>query len=298
MPALKFEKLLCGPSVDLLKRDFVHENNWEVEHTDSAKGSNFTNNLYLHRNGHMVGSTCIKADVGPVNAELKMQNNGDHYIDMSVVNPHYPAMKVLSKYAFNVTKGTNTYEVAAEHVHPMNTSQIKILPFARNYSAFSLFNYKRECCQVFCGTEVFGNHGSVFSNYALGLGYKREKDGRSYLVSARLFGDKVDLAKSLVGNLYAGAAHGCAQNAMSVALEHEFKTAQTKLAFGGLWHLTVPDHPTPSYVKGKCDTDGQIALTLFQRFNKNLAAAIGVEFNGKESVNPAAARYGFKLFLS
>ncbi|GFE52857.1 eukaryotic porin, putative [Babesia ovis] len=298
MPALKFEKLLCGPSVDMFRKDFVHENLWEVEHADNQKGNNYTNNLYLNRDGHMTGSTCIKAEMGPVNAELKMCNSGEHYMEVSAVSPQYPTMKVLSKYVFNVANSTNGCELAAENVCPVNTSQVKILPFARDFSAFSIFNYKMDCCQVFCGTEVTGKNCALFSNYALGLGYKRQRDDRTYQFSARLFGERGTLAKSLVGNIYTATAHGDAQNAMSVALEHDFKSTNTKLMFAGLWHLTAPGNTTPAFVKGKCDTDGQVALSLFQRFNSNLAAIIGVEFNGKESINPAAANYGFKLLLS
>ncbi|GIX62197.1 eukaryotic porin protein [Babesia caballi] len=298
MAPLKFEKLLCGPSVDLLTKDFAHENIWEVEQTDAQKRGNFVNNLKLDRNGALLGSTHLKCNVGPVHAELKMQNSAAHHIEMSAVNPKYTPMSVHGKYAFDISKGSKTCELVAEHVHPMNTSQLKVLPLVKSFSAFSLFNYRMNCRQLSCGTEVTGNDCNAFSNYSFGLGYKNTHKEKTYVVSARLFGEKDNLVKSLVGNIYAGTSHGSAQNALSVALEHNFSDAATKLKFAGLWHLTEPDHPTPAYVKGKCDTEGKIALTLFQRFNKNFAAAVGVDFNGKQPINPSNANYGFKVLLS
>ncbi|CDR96442.1 hypothetical protein, conserved [Babesia bigemina] len=298
MAPLKFEKLICGSSVDLLKKDFAHENLWELEHTDAQKGSNFVNNLKLNKDGNMLGSTLIKGDIGTLHAELKAQNSGAHYLEVSAVHPQYTPMTVHAKCEIDVPKGTYSGEVAADHVLPMNSSQLKVQPFSRDYSAFSFTNFKLNCGQVYAGAELTGKNCSLLTNYTGALGYKKQRDDKTYLVAARLFGAREYGLTSLVGNIYAGRAHGCAQNALAVALEHSFKDTTTKLKFAGLWHITEPHHPTPAYVKGRCDTEGNFAFTLFQRFSSNLAAAVGVDFNAKESVSPSTANYGFKMMLS
>nr|BAN64161.1 conserved hypothetical protein [Babesia bovis] len=207
-------------------------------------------------------------------------------------------MKVLSKYMFNPPNKDNACEVVAENVHPINTTQLKIIPFARDYSMFSLFNYKLNCCQLFGGMEVTGKNCTLFSNYTMALGYKRIRDEKTYQLSARVFGDKGALAKSFVGNVYVGTAHGDAQNAMAVALEHQLKDGHTKLMFSGLWHLTEPGHATPAFVKGKCDTDGQFALSYSQRFNKNIAGILTVGGNMNTTCDPATMNYGYKVTVS
>lgn len=80
-----FENRLCGLSLDMFNKDYVHENLWDVEHTDAEKRVNFKNNLKLSKNGDMLGSTLFKGDCGVVHAELMLQNAGNNHVEASAV---------------------------------------------------------------------------------------------------------------------------------------------------------------------------------------------------------------------
>lgn len=293
-----FENRLCGLSLDMFNKDYVHENLWDVEHTDAEKRVNFKNNLKLSKNGDMLGSTLFKGDCGVVHAELMLQNAGNNHVEASAVNSSYKPLALHAKYAFDAAKKSNSLTMTAEHTLPWNVFQFKLMPCSNMYSAFSLFTYKANCWQLNGGAEVNGKRESLYSNHVFGLGYRNNHMGKTYVVSARMLGDQATPVKSIVGNAYAGTlnGNGNVQTALSVAVEHMLDDASTKLKFAGLWHIS--DGYTPAYVKAKCDSDGQVAVTLFQRFNQKLAAAVGVNFNAKENVNPINANYGLKFFIS
>ncbi|GBE59493.1 eukaryotic porin, putative [Babesia ovata] len=298
MAPLKFEKLVCGSSVDLFKKDFAHENAWELEQSDAQKGSSFVNNIKLSKDSSIHGSTLAKCNIGPANVELKVQVDGKHYLELSAAHSKYTPVTFHAKGEADVPKGIYTGELAADHVLPVHSCQVKVNPFARDYSAFSLTRLNLCSGQLLVGTEITGRNCAFLSNYTSALGYKKEREDKTYAVSARLFGARGYGLTSLLGNVYAGKAHGSAQNAFSVALEHSFKDTNTKLRFAGLWHITEPNHPNPAYVKGKCDTDGNFAVTVFQRFNNTVAGALGVSFNAKESLSPSNVNYGLKMVVS
>lgn len=298
MAPLAFEKPFCGPSLDMFNKYFAHENAWELEHTDSENKVNFVNNVKLARDGSLLGFTHLKGECGMFRGELKMQNAGPNHVDVTVAIPQYKDLSLYSKYAFDSIKKSSALTLAAEHVLPFNTTQFKYLPFVNQYSAFSLFTHNGGNWSLSGGAEVSGGVNGVYDGHVLGVGYKNSCHGKTYMLSARIFGGKEAAMNTLVGNVYAATAKGNAQNALSMALEHRFEDATTRLRFAGLWQFTDGTTANPSYVKAKCDTDGDVAVTYFQRFNEKLATAVGVNFKAREDATLANASYGFKVLIS
>ncbi|KAK1444870.1 hypothetical protein BgAZ_107760 [Babesia gibsoni] len=298
MAPLTFEKPLCGLSLDMFNKDFVHEHVWELEHGDATKKVNFVNNMKLTKDGRLFGFTNLKGECSWVRGEVKLQSAGTSHVDVATTAPLYKPLTLHSKFAFDTAKKNNVLTLAAEHALPFNTTQFKFFPYEDKFSAFSMLHLKGNTWTLTAGGEVTGLKKDPYGSHVVGAAYKNACCSRTYQLAARVFGDKEVPVKTVVGNVYASAARGFGQNAFAATVEHKLEDASNKLKFAGLWYMAGGTANAHCYLKGKCDSDGQVAVTVFQRFNERLAAAVGIDFNAKTQPALTNVNYGFKFLLS
>lgn len=290
MAPLKFDKLLCGPSLDLFTKDFPHGNVWEVEHVAKGPKLELNNSVLLSKAEKLSGVATVKHNVFNFDTELKLNSAGVHSFDVFGHSPFCPKLKVGSRYTHDGAKNKHSLLVTSEHVSDLVSSRAEVSPLALSYNVFSLFHFgPAKNCTV--GAEVVGKKLEKI-NFTLGTSYKRVLEGNTFLFALRLAGSCDQLVEKVLGNAHVTNEGLKAPTSLSVAFDHSVKEGTTALSFGGLWHLTPLDHPLGSFLKAKCDNNARVSVAYGQKLNGTVGLVFGVDFDAKKLASEPDLKYG------